>query len=135
MVLDTNVLISGGFYTGPPLKILMSCIEGEFQLALSPEILMEYRRVGEEFSRKRPDADFEKLLSLLVAQALIVDAPDLNQPLCRDPHDDKFIACALAACADVIVSGDKDLLSISGRISVPVMKPREFVEQYIDRNN
>ncbi len=125
VVLDTNVLISGVFYAGPPLQILISCIEGDFQLALSPDILLEYRRVGEEFSRKRSDPDFERLLSLLVAQALIVEAPDLNQPVCRDPHDDKFIACALAVCADVIVSGDKDLLSISGKISVPVMRPKE----------
>ena len=53
MVLDTNVLISGAFYAGPPFQILQSCIEGEFQLVLSPEILVEYRRVGEKFSRKR----------------------------------------------------------------------------------
>lgn len=133
MVLDTNVLISGAFYAGPPLQILQSCIEGEFQLALSPEILVEYRRVGEEFFRKRFNPDFERLLGLIVAQALIVEAPDLDQPVCRDPHDDKFIACALAVGADVIVSGDKDLLSISGKFNIPVMRPKEFVDRYIGK--
>ena len=42
-------------------------IQGEFQLVLSPEIIVEYRRVGEEFSRRRSNTEFEKLLSVLVA--------------------------------------------------------------------
>jgi putative PIN family toxin of toxin-antitoxin system len=131
VVLDTNVLISGAFFAGPPLHILQSCVEGKFQLVLSPEILVEYRRVGEEFSRRRSNPEFEKLLRLLVAQALIVEPIDLDQSVCRDPDDDKFIACALAVSADVIVSGDKDLLSLSGKLTIPVMRPKEFVDRYI----
>lgn len=131
VVLDTNVLISGAFFTGPPFYILRSCIQGDFQLVLSPEIIVEYRRVGEEFSRRRSNPEFEKLLSLLVAQALIVDAPALENPICRDPCDDKFIACALVVDADVIISGDKDLLSISGESTIRIMRPKEFVDRYI----
>jgi hypothetical protein len=86
-----------------------------------------------EFSRTRHNADFERLLSLLLAQALIVEAPVLGQPVCRGPHDDKFIACALAVGADVIVSGDKDLLSISGTFNIPIVRPREFLKSYVGR--
>ena len=135
MVLDTNVLISGAFYSGTPFRILEAFIEGELQLVLSPEIILEYKRVGEEFTRKHSNPDFESLLGLLVAQALIVEAPGLDQAVCRDPHDENFISCALAAGADVIVSGDKDLLSISGKFLIPVMKPKEFVEKYIGRGS
>jgi uncharacterized protein len=131
IVVDTNVLISGAFFGGPPLQILMSCVEGRFQLVLSPEILMEYREVGEAFSRKRADSDFDDFLGILVAQALIVDAPSLKRPMSRDPHDDKFIACALAVDAEVIVSGDRDLLSISERLAVPVMRPKDFADRYL----
>ena len=131
VVLDTNVLISGAFYSGPPKRILQALIEGKFQTALSPEILSEYRRVGERFSLEHPNPDFEKMLSLLVTQALIVDAPELEKPLCRDPHDDKFIACALAVNAEVIVSGDNDLLSLSDRLTITVMSPKEFEDEYI----
>lgn len=53
IVVDTNVLISGAFYSGPPLQILQACMEGKFQLSLSPQILIEYRRVGLAFSQKR----------------------------------------------------------------------------------
>ena len=131
IVVDTNVLISGAFYSGPPLQILQACMAGEFQLALSPQILVEYRRVGEEFSQKRHNPDFKGLLSLLVSQALIVEAPELAEPICRDPHDDKFISCALSVDAEVIVSGDKDLLAISDQLTISVMRPREFVDRFI----
>jgi len=89
--------------------------------------------VGEEFSRKSSNPDFQRLLGLLVAQALIVEAPVLDQPVCRDPDDDKFVACALAVGADVIVSGDKDLLNISGKLNIPVMRPKEFLDTYLYR--
>jgi predicted nucleic acid-binding protein len=62
-----------------------------------------------------------------------VEAPVLDQQICRDPHDDKFIACALAVGAGVIVSGDKDLLSISGTFDMLIITPREFVNSYIRR--
>jgi putative PIN family toxin of toxin-antitoxin system len=131
VVVDTNVLISGAFYAGPALTILESFIENEFQLALSPEILAEYRQVGHEFSRTRSNTDFERLLSLLLAQALIVEVPVSDQQICRDLHDDKFIACALAVGAGVIVSGDKDLLSISGTFNILTIMPRESVNSCI----
>jgi putative PIN family toxin of toxin-antitoxin system len=110
-------------------------MEGEFQLALSPQILVEYRRVGRDFSQKRSSTDFERLLGLLVAQALIAEVPDLARSVCRDPHDDKFIACALAVGAEVIVSGDKDLLTISEQLITPVLRPREFVDRYIGKGS
>ena len=135
IVVDTNVLISGTFYSGPPLQILQACMEGKFQLALSPQILIEYRRVGQEFSQRRSNPDFERLLGILVSQAMIVEAPELAQPICRDPHDDKFISCALAVDAEVIVSGDKDLLAISGQLTISVIRPREFVDRYIGKDS
>lgn len=107
-----------------------ACIEGVFQLLVSPEILEEYRRVGEEFSGRQPNVDFERLLGLLVAQGAVV-MPRTLPGVCRDPDDDKFIACAIAGGAAVIVSGDKDLLAIPGDIGVEVLTPREFLNRYI----
>ena len=131
VVLDTNVLISGAFYSGPPKRVLQALIEGKFQMVLSPEILVEYRSVGENFSPTYPNPDFNRMLSLLVNQALIVDAPGLKRSICRDPHDDKFISCALAVRAEVIVSGDNDLLSLSDRLTFSVLSPKEFVDKYL----
>lgn len=56
----------------------------------------------------------------------------LNEQVCRDQDDDKFIACALAAKATFIISGDQDLLIISGYKGVNVIKPGTFVRQNSD---
>ena len=132
VVLDTNVLISGAFFSGPPSRVLDACIAGIFRLLLTPEIVEEYRKVGEEFTRTRRNLDFERLLNLLVAQAVFLQAPQLDRPLCRDPGDDKFIACAIAGKADVIVSGDRDMLAVSGQLGIRVLRPREFVTRYLE---
>lgn len=96
IVIDTNVLISGAFFAGPSSRILDACIRGRFQLVLSPAIVEEYVRVGEEFTRERPNVPFARFLDVLIGSALLVEAPDLPEPVCADPDDDKFIACALA---------------------------------------
>jgi len=132
VVLDTNVLISGAFFSGLPSRILDACVAGTFRLLLTPEIVDEYRQVGEQFTRTRPNLDFERLLNLLVAQAVLVHAQHLDRPLCRDPGDEKFIACAIAGKADVIVSGDRDVLAVSGQMGILVLRPREFATCYME---
>jgi putative PIN family toxin of toxin-antitoxin system len=131
VVVDTNVLISGAFFTGPSLRILDACVHGKCQLLLSPEILNEYIRVGEEFTRKRPNVDFARFLDLLISAAVLVQAPELGERVSDDPDDDKFIECALAGNAKVITSGDKHLLSVSGYAGVTVMRPRSFVDRFL----
>ncbi len=52
VVLDTNVFISGIFFSGPPSNILQAWKDSKIQILLSKEILLEYRRVAEELSSK-----------------------------------------------------------------------------------
>ena len=131
LVVDTNVLISGAFYPGPSSRVLDACVRGEFQIVLPPEIIDEYTRVGEEFSRKRPNVPFARLLDILISTALLVQAPPLPTPVCEDPDDDKFIACAPAGNAKVITSGDKHLLSVSGYAGIEVLRPRRFEDEFL----
>lgn len=85
-------------------------------MVLSPAILEEYRRVGHELGTRHPDvkAAFEPVLTLIAMNAMIVDAPSLTRPVSREPDDDMFLAAALAARAPCVVSGDRDLLQVSG---------------------
>jgi predicted nucleic acid-binding protein len=55
----------------------------------------------------------------------------LKEPVCEDPDDDKFIACALAGESKVILSGDKHLLRDSGYQGIEVLKSRDFVDKYL----
>ena len=53
IVMDTNVFVSGGFFSGPPYQNLQAWQSGEFELVISQEILDEYRRVGEILANER----------------------------------------------------------------------------------
>jgi predicted nucleic acid-binding protein len=77
-------------------------------------------------------SEFEAFTALLVLHSDLVDAPDhLGKLVCADPEDDKFLACALAAGAEIIVSGDKQLLDVTGWRGIEVLRPRTFVEKYL----
>ncbi len=105
IVLDTNVFVSGVFFSGPPYRILKAWRDGQLQLAVSREILEEYQRVGQELAGKFPGVDLEPILELITFKAKIFPSPGLPGPVCQDPNDDKFFACAVAARSKIIVSG------------------------------
>ena len=96
VVLDTNVLISGIFFSGPPHQILNAWRDGKVQLAVSQEILSEYWRVGEALAEEFPAIDLRPILDLVTIEAELYVAKDLPEPLCSDPDDDKFLACAIS---------------------------------------
>ena len=131
IVLDTNVFVSGVFFGGVPYRILDAWRRGRVTIVVSPAILDEYRRVGEELAREHEDIDLSPFLSLVAAHAEVIDPPDLPSPVCRDRDDDKFFACALAGEVSVIVSGDRDLLAVDGYRGVSVLKPREFLARHL----
>ena len=131
IILDTNVFVSGVFFTGPPYRILEAWRDGKLQLLISEDILEEYRRVGETLAKQFSSIDLGPLLSLVAVEAEMISAKLPPVPLCEDPDDDMFIVCALADNCKTIVSGDKHLLKMSGFRGIKVLSPREFVDHYI----
>jgi len=131
VVVDTNVLISGVFFGGMPSRVLEAWRDGRIDLVVSPDILEEYRRVGEDLAAQFPGVSLAPLLALLVMTAEIIETPGLPEQVSRDPEDDKFIACALAGDCKCIVSGDKDLLEVSGYQGVKIVAPRECLESVL----
>ena len=65
VVLDTNVFISGVFFSGPPYTILQAWRDDVLKLILSPEIFQEYQRVSEELSTQFPQIDLSEILDHL----------------------------------------------------------------------
>ncbi len=131
VVLDTNVLISGIFFGGPPAQILKAWNDGAVQFVVSNEILEEYFEVGERLSLRYPDIEITQILVLIVQNSQIVKVAPLPEPVSSDSDDDKFLACAAASDTKVIISGDSDLLTVSGYENVQVIAPREFADRYI----
>ena len=132
-IIDTNVLMSGIFFGGPPYEILNAWRQGRFQLVMSAEILDEYQRVGHRLGSKYGGLDVSSILALLAVHSELVASPALKESVCEDPTDDMFFACAVAADCRIIVSGDRHLLKASGYAGVEVVRPREFVDQYLSQ--
>jgi putative PIN family toxin of toxin-antitoxin system len=131
IVLDTNVFISGVFFSGPPYQIMKAWQNQEFQIVISAEILDEYHRVGKELSTRFSTVDLDPILKLIIAKAELIEAESLDEAVCDDPDDDKFFAGAIAGKAMLIVSGDKHLLKMSGYQGIEVIRPRQFVDKYL----
>lgn len=135
VILDTNVFVSGVFFSGPPFEILDAWRHGRLTLVVSPEILAEYERVGQELANEFPAIDIAPILELLAFKAEVINAPALAEQICSDPDDDKFLACALAGSIKVITSGDKALRKTSGYAGIEVLSPREFIDKYLKKNS
>jgi putative PIN family toxin of toxin-antitoxin system len=129
IVLDTNVFISGIFFGGPPARILEAWRDHRITLVISRAILDEYEQVTAELGRRYQHVNPSELLRLVLVAADFVAAQDLVEPVCTDPDDDKFLACAIAGGVPMIVSGDRALLRVDGFAGVRVVTPRAFVDR------
>lgn len=135
VILDTNVFISGVFFSGPPHQILTAWRDGLVQLVISQEILTEYWKVGKVFAEEYPSIDLGPILDLVTINAEMYYAKELPRPVCSDPDDDKFLACAIASGSKVIISGDKHLLKVNGYQQIEIIKPQEFVKRYLQKRS
>jgi len=131
IVLDTNVFISGIFFSGPPYQILSAWRDDIVQFVISIEILDEYQRVAKILAKQHPGIDISAILSLLISNSTIINAPPLSEKVSDDPDDDKFIACAVSSNSEIIVSGDKHLLNLNGFNGIEIVNPRFFVDKYL----
>ena len=131
VILDTNVFVSGVFFSGPPYQILKAWREGRLELAISSEIFDEYRRVATILAEQFPPINLQEILDFVEKEAAFYIAPALSEQICDDPDDDKFLACALASDTKIIVSGDKHLLRVSGYRDIEVFRPKAFVDVHL----
>lgn len=131
VIVDTNVFVSGIYFSGPPYQILDAWRSGKIKLVISDTIFEEYKRIGRKLESYFPAIDFEPFLSLVLDESDIVIDRGLEEQICSDPDDDKFISCALESGCKIIVTGDKQLKKLSGHEEIEIISPRIFVDKYI----
>jgi putative PIN family toxin of toxin-antitoxin system len=132
LVLDTNVVVAGLLWDGPPRKILERAIDdGTLELYSSPALIDELRNTLGYRKFARRIADHRTSIDALLAQyrALLILVSPLNKPRAvpRDPDDNEVLALAVAAQVDLIVSGDDDLLSLEAFRGIRIARPAEVV--------
>jgi putative PIN family toxin of toxin-antitoxin system len=139
-VLDTNLLISYLLTYRPPIAkaeqlggsalIDHHLALDDFVLVTAPELLAELDRVlmYPKLRRYHTDEERTRFVALVMALSEVVDLPDRISRICRDPDDDRVIACAVVGEADVIVIGDDDLLALERVGGIPILTAAQFLE-------
>jgi uncharacterized protein len=127
VVIDTNVLISGLFSTtSTPAKAVEKAAKA--QLVATVETLRELIETlhSPKFDRYVRQ---ERRNALLERVASLVEIVGVLQPIraSRDPKDDKFLEAAVNGRADVIVTGDKDLLDLNPFRGVAIVTPAAYL--------
>jgi putative PIN family toxin of toxin-antitoxin system len=116
VVLDPGVLVSAVLSrSGAPAGILDAWRDGEFDLIVSPWLLDELEDVllRPRFSEYVTPEQVRAYVDGLAVEGVAFDDPGHPPRVTRDPDDDYLFALAVAAGADFLVSGDKDITSVS----------------------
>ena len=116
------------------LEYRIGCYDWQRRRNLRPAIMEELREVlGRQKFRRRIRTLRTSVTELMEAILSLVDVvPDvpIEPTIKRDPDDDKFLACALAAQADCIISGDSHLLSLKRYKDIPIVVPGHFLRAW-----
>lgn len=129
IVCDTNVLVSGILFGGHARQILLLASRGRLTNFISDDILHEAKDV---LLRPKFKLSPQQVIAII---ALFRDTFELVFPVQRhkvvqsDPDDDRILDAAVEAQAEIIVSGDKHLLSLGLWRGIRILSPAEFVKE------
>lgn len=132
-VLDTNTIVSGLGWGGAPGAVLDAALQGQFEFVTSPALLDELRRVLAYPKLHAVIGPASDLVELVAIAALVVE-PTETVEIARDPDDNRVIEAALTGRADVIVSGDQDLLTLQQVGRIDILTPQQFLDTRLPRS-
>jgi len=125
IVADTNTVVSGLLWSGPPQLLINAARAGRITLYTSRALVAEFAEVigREQFAKRILAAKLSatELVADYAQLAKLITPADINPTVAGDPDDDEVLACALAAQADAVVSGDKRLRSVKSYHRIPIL--------------
>jgi len=125
LVLDTNTVVSGLLWNNAPRRLIDAALSGRIELVTSPALLLELEDVllRAKFTQKVAASRFRvaQLVARYAVLTEVVTPADISRTVPDDPDDDQVLACALAAGADLIVSGDADVLNLKQFHGIPIV--------------
>ena len=135
LVLDTNVVVAGLLWNGPPRRLIELAIEGDAVELFSSAVLLDELAHTLGYSKfSARIATFGTSIAALVAQymALVSLVAPVSVPrvVVNDADDDHVIAAAVAARAELIVTGDrKHLLPIGSHQGIAIVTAHEVLDR------
>ncbi|TAG45088.1 MAG: putative toxin-antitoxin system toxin component, PIN family [Betaproteobacteria bacterium] len=131
IVLDTSVLISAALFPGSVPDQAVICAFEHFDVAASSAMLAELKASLEK-PKHQQYANVEKRLQFYEIFRANTRAIKVTESItaCRDPKDDMVLELAVASGSLIIVSGDKDLLTLSPFRGIEILSPRQFMAEF-----
>lgn len=134
VVIDTNIWLSALLWGGQPSLIIQLIEEKQIQAISSENMLIELTdilhkpKLQKRLDRLKFSADevviiAKRLMTLVVIEEVII--PEL-----RDPKDQMVLATAIAGDAQIVISGDKDLLVLHPYGNISILLPQEFLSRF-----
>lgn len=132
--MDSNIFVSGWIWGGTPDQVLKLGESDLITVCASEALLNEVRLTfnKDKFCLRLQTlgVTVNDLIAGLQEFLQVYPILDINLPDLRDPNDNMIIATAIAANAEVIVTGDRDLLVLQEYRGIPILTAREFLERY-----
>lgn len=132
VVVDTSVLISCFAFGGIP-KLAMEKVFKQAEIFISRDLLEEYRKTPLELhltgkiNREQLDILISGIAIFVMGAKLVV--PTTNLKICRDPEDNMLLECCLASKANILITWDKDLLTLKNLpFPLDIITPRKYLE-------
>jgi putative PIN family toxin of toxin-antitoxin system len=126
IVCDTNVIISGILFGGDPRVILRAVFRRRLEAFVSVAILNELRDVLSRRKFRMTTGRVDAAMELVRKTFTCVTIDEPVAGVAVDPDDDRVLEAALAAGAEVIISGDKHLLCLGAWRGIRIQTPAEF---------
>ena len=128
VVFDCGVLVSAIGWTGNPRRCLRLVALRQIRLCATSQIWDEYEtRIPDVLAQKRPGLTARPTLDWLLTVAHFVEPAELGKQRSRDLKDDRYLACALAANAEALVTNDRDLLVLEKPFGVTILTPIQLL--------
>ena len=132
IVVDTNVVVSAILFGGTPGALINLWKSGRIRPLITQEILTEYIRVlaYPKFKLSEDEINYIIHQEILPFFKVVKSVPGPSV-IKEDPDDDKFIQCAEAGKAKIIISGDRHLLSFKSQYGIDIMTTNQFLHKYL----
>jgi putative PIN family toxin of toxin-antitoxin system len=129
VVFDTNVVVEAIFWPrSTARRALTGLARRQFQTVINSTIMEEYTVITMQVRAKLfPEAQPSGALTWIAAKSLRVEPAPLRGKLSRDPDDNVFVATALAAGAQFIITQDRDLLVLGKPFGIAIRTPVQLV--------
>ena len=134
VVLDTNVVVSALLWGGTPERLIELAGKGSLECLTSEALLAELTGIlgRAKFAAKLrlKNLSTAEIVARYREIAETVEAAPIEEEALRDPDDAALLACALAARADAIISGDADLHALGTYRGIPVLSPADCLKRF-----